>query len=207
MLPEGDRVRMALAGGADLVIGLPLPWSLASAEGFAFGMVSALDALGCVDIISFGSESGDIAALQKAADCLSTDRFAQLLRYHLDYGINPSRKRGSAPYRKSPVTGQPNCFPPPTTPWASNTLRRCIGWIRRLCPTPSPVSERGTTRRTRSATPASGQLYPHPRAGRPAGAAAPFLHAASMETSAPRRRRELPAVSACSTGGAGNLRR
>ena len=88
MLPEGDRVRMALAGGADLVIGLPLPWSLASAEGFAFGMVSALDALGCVDIISFGSESGDIAALQKAADCLSTDRFAQLLRYHLDYGIS-----------------------------------------------------------------------------------------------------------------------
>lgn len=88
MLPEGDRVRMAIAGGADLVIGLPLPWALASAEGFAFGMVSLLDALGCVDMLSFGSESGDLPALQRVADHLFTDRFAQLLRYHLDYGIS-----------------------------------------------------------------------------------------------------------------------
>ena len=48
LLPKPERVRMALAGGADLVLELPLPWSLASAEGFAYGAVSILDALGCV---------------------------------------------------------------------------------------------------------------------------------------------------------------
>ena len=44
LLPKPERVRMALAGGADLVLELPLPWSLASAEGFAYGAVSILDA-------------------------------------------------------------------------------------------------------------------------------------------------------------------
>ena len=66
LLPKPERVRMALAGGADLVLELPLPWSLASAEGFAYGAVSILDALGCVEVISFGSECGDAAALEKA---------------------------------------------------------------------------------------------------------------------------------------------
>lgn len=130
MLPETDRVRMALAGGVDLVIGLPLPWALASAEGFAFGMVSALDALGCVDMISFGSESGDIATLQKAADCLSTDRFASCCAI-IWITASPFRRRGSALCRKSPVPGRPSCSPRPTTPSVSNTSRRSAGWLPR----------------------------------------------------------------------------
>lgn len=88
LLPKADRVRMALAGGADLVLELPLPWCLSSAEGFAFGAVSLLDALGCVDMLSFGSECGDVAALKRAADALESPRFSQLLRYRLEGG-NP----------------------------------------------------------------------------------------------------------------------
>ena len=87
LLPKADRVRSALAGGADLVLELPLPWAIASAEAFAFGAVSLLDALGCVDVLSFGSECGETEPLQKVADTLDSDRFAALLRYHLEGGI------------------------------------------------------------------------------------------------------------------------
>jgi predicted nucleotidyltransferase len=51
------RTRMALNGGADLVIELPTFYALQSAEYFALGGVSLLDSLGVVNNISFGSES------------------------------------------------------------------------------------------------------------------------------------------------------
>ena len=96
LLPKPERVRMALAGGADLVLELPLPWSLASAEGFAYGAVSILDALGCVEVISFGSECGDAAALEKAAAVLEEPRFGQLLRFRLEEGISFPEARQKA---------------------------------------------------------------------------------------------------------------
>ena len=52
------RTRCALACGADLVLELPAYYALGSAERFAMGGVSLLSALGCVDVLSFGSESG-----------------------------------------------------------------------------------------------------------------------------------------------------
>lgn len=87
LLPKADRVRMALAGGVDLVLELPLPWALSSAEAFARGGVAILNALGCVDTLSFGSECGDVAALEKIVDVMQSDRFPALLRYHLEGGI------------------------------------------------------------------------------------------------------------------------
>ena len=50
------RTRMALAGGADLVLELPAVYATASAEYFAMAGVSLLHALQCVDYLSFGSE-------------------------------------------------------------------------------------------------------------------------------------------------------
>ena len=40
---------------------------MSSAERFGFGGVSLLNALGCVDLLSFGSESGDLVKLQAVA--------------------------------------------------------------------------------------------------------------------------------------------
>ena len=60
------RAEAAAKGGADLVLELPAPYSLASAERFAEGAVSVLTAAGC-DSISFGSESADLPALRRAA--------------------------------------------------------------------------------------------------------------------------------------------
>ena len=61
------RTETALANGADLVIELPVAYALASAEQFAFGAVSLLNALGCVEMISFGSECGDVSLLEETA--------------------------------------------------------------------------------------------------------------------------------------------
>lgn len=61
------RTQTALANGVDLVIELPVSYALASAEQFAFGAVSLLNALGCVEMISFGSECGDVSLLEETA--------------------------------------------------------------------------------------------------------------------------------------------
>lgn len=61
------RAETALKNGVDLVIELPARYSLTSAAGFARGAVEIASALGCTDMLAFGSESGDIAALKEAS--------------------------------------------------------------------------------------------------------------------------------------------
>ncbi|MBO5416916.1 MAG: nucleotidyltransferase family protein [Clostridia bacterium] len=68
------RAEMALAGGADLVLELPYPWSAASAEFFAACGVNIASAF--ADTIFFGSELGDIDALSRAAEICSDEGFA-----------------------------------------------------------------------------------------------------------------------------------
>ena len=67
-----ERARLAVRSGADLVIELPVQYSIASAEGFATGAVYLLDALGAVDELSFGSECGDADTLLKAMETVNT---------------------------------------------------------------------------------------------------------------------------------------
>ncbi len=62
-----SRAETALRNGADLVIELPAAYALASAEQFANGAVAILNSLGCVDMISFGSECGDVSLLEETA--------------------------------------------------------------------------------------------------------------------------------------------
>jgi predicted nucleotidyltransferase len=80
------RTREVLAGGADLVLELPTVWACSSAEQFAFGAVSILQAVGAT-ALSFGSESGDGAALRKAAQALDSAEFRAALRKYLDRGL------------------------------------------------------------------------------------------------------------------------
>ena len=63
------RAEAACRCGADLVIELPLPWALSSAEGFARGAVGLLGALGATHL-SFGSECGDVQRLERIAENL-----------------------------------------------------------------------------------------------------------------------------------------
>ena len=61
------RAKAAVESGVDLVLELPLPWAVGSAERFADGGVGVLEATGVVDYLAFGSECGDLAALQALA--------------------------------------------------------------------------------------------------------------------------------------------
>ncbi len=95
-LTKFDRAAMALAGGVDLVLELPLPWAMAPAQRFAEGGVALLQALGCVDTLSFGSECGDIAALRRLADLTFREDYATLLRQAMDAGLPYAAARQQA---------------------------------------------------------------------------------------------------------------
>ena len=60
LMHPNARARMALMNGADLVVSLPVPWACAAAQTFARGAVGLLDAMGCVDTLSFGSECAKV---------------------------------------------------------------------------------------------------------------------------------------------------
>lgn len=59
------RTKAAILAGADAVFELPVITATGSAEYFARGAVAALDALGVVDYLCFGSESGNLEKLQE----------------------------------------------------------------------------------------------------------------------------------------------
>jgi len=61
------RATQALMGGADLVIELPVMYATGSADYFAFGAVSSIVSMGCVDHLCFGSECGDLTMLSSCA--------------------------------------------------------------------------------------------------------------------------------------------
>lgn len=81
------RTRLALSGGVDLVLELPTVWAASSAETFAWGGVSILQAAGVVTDLSFGSECGDTAALAAAAACLDSPAYHAGLGRFLDEGM------------------------------------------------------------------------------------------------------------------------
>lgn len=63
VISKRARTVCALKGGADVVISMPAEYSCAPAADFARAGVYLLDAFGGVDVLSFGSETGDINLL------------------------------------------------------------------------------------------------------------------------------------------------
>lgn len=79
IFPKYDRAALAVRCGADLVLELPYPWSGASAPFFARGAVGVLQALGCVDVLCFGSERGALKELLQTAENLDSAEFRQAM--------------------------------------------------------------------------------------------------------------------------------
>ncbi len=71
------RAAMAIEGGCDLVLEIPFPFSVSSAEYYAKAGVGLAASLGIVDTLAFGSECGDIDALCEIASHLSSTRFLE----------------------------------------------------------------------------------------------------------------------------------
>lgn len=98
LLPKHVRAEMALRCGADLVLEMPVSVSTASAEAFAMGGVSMLDGLHVVDKLCFGSEYGDVSALQELAEILvkEPEEYRRLLKGSLSKGLSFPAARSQA---------------------------------------------------------------------------------------------------------------
>lgn len=92
------RARMALLGGADLVLELPALYASASSEFFAAGAVALLDKLGAVTHLCFGSECGDAALLRQIAAFLAeeTESYRAELKRLLKQGLSYPAARAEA---------------------------------------------------------------------------------------------------------------
>jgi predicted nucleotidyltransferase len=106
------RAEAAVLCGADLVIEMPLPYALSSAERFARGGVRMLDALRVCDHISFGSESGDLESLRTVARALDTKRAREIIKRELAEGRSYAAAKTAAARAVSgnhaPAPGAPN---------------------------------------------------------------------------------------------------
>lgn len=92
------RAEMALMGGADLVLELPVIYALSSAEFFAEGSVRILNHLHCVDLLSFGSEEGHLKELARIAEILAFEpaEYQEALKISLAKGISYPKARNEA---------------------------------------------------------------------------------------------------------------
>lgn len=87
LLSKFRRAEMALSCGADLVLEMPLPWAMAPAEHFAVGGIAVLNALGCVELLSLGSECGNIDVLKQLANVSHNPLFQSELKKALKRGV------------------------------------------------------------------------------------------------------------------------
>ena len=113
MFEKRLRARWALENGADMVIALPAPFALASAEAFALGGVMLLSKSGIADSIAFGSECGDTDLLCRAADVLNNepDELKALIRSNISRGLSYPDARAfgeSLPPELASVFSSPN---------------------------------------------------------------------------------------------------
>ncbi len=67
------RAKAALKNGVDLVIELPVTFSMNTAQKFAYGAVSILKATGIVDTLVFGAENDNAHHLRHAADLITNE--------------------------------------------------------------------------------------------------------------------------------------
>lgn len=89
------RAEAALRCGADIVLELPVLWSMSTAQNFALGGVSALYYAGC-DTLMFGSECGDTKELIKTTRILSEANFKEKLEKYLSRGVTFAAARQAA---------------------------------------------------------------------------------------------------------------
>ncbi|MFC0189009.1 nucleotidyltransferase [Fictibacillus aquaticus] len=73
IVSKWTRTKMALSGGADIVIELPYPFATSNAEYFAYGSISILEAMGA-EAFCFGSESGNMDDFITAVDVFQSSR-------------------------------------------------------------------------------------------------------------------------------------
>lgn len=158
ILDKFSRAYAALKNGADFVFEIPSLWASASAEYFAAAGISLLDALGCVNTVSFGCESPDSDLMRRAARLLAEEpqEYSSFLSSFLKQGLSfpAAREKAVIAY----FSEQKECFS--STVLASilhepnNILAleylKCI-LQNHLSMTPLPILRRGSGYHNRTA--------------------------------------------------------
>ena len=92
------RARIALENGVDLVLELPVIYSLNTAQKFAYGAIATLAATGVISTLAFGSESGDSTALINAADALINEppEVSEIIKKLTSQGMSFASARAEA---------------------------------------------------------------------------------------------------------------
>ena len=98
LIDKWSKAEIALKNGIDLVIELPLLYSISSAENFAEGAIKILSSLNVVDYLSFGAETDDIATLNVIADTLYREpkEYKNILSHELSKGLSYPKARENA---------------------------------------------------------------------------------------------------------------
>ncbi len=112
ILPKHLRAKAAVLGGADVVLELPAPYALRSAEGFAQSAVDILLGTGVLTDLSFGAEDADAELLMETASLLLEHQTVQDTLLHLKTGISYAAARERALYarvkEKAEILQKPN---------------------------------------------------------------------------------------------------
>ncbi len=98
IVDKWTRAKTAVENGVDLVLELPVVYSVQSAELFAYGAINVLDSLNIVNSIVFGSESGNIDELTDISNVLleETPLFKKDLKNSLKEGKSYAVSRSIA---------------------------------------------------------------------------------------------------------------
>jgi predicted nucleotidyltransferase len=98
MADKWTRASAAVKNGIDLVLELPFAFACNNAEFFAMGAVDILNRMGCVTHLSFGSEAGELSALERAAEYLvcESQELKNSIREYADQGMSFPRARYEA---------------------------------------------------------------------------------------------------------------
>ena len=100
VMDKTRRAKAAVMSGADLVLSLPLRWSLSSAQGFADGAVHILGMAGA-EHISFGVEDDDVEALSEIAGLIAEKSVIDgTLATMMGSGVSYARARERELYKR-----------------------------------------------------------------------------------------------------------
>lgn len=136
LLDKWTRTRMALAGGASLVIELPTYYSTATAEWFAKGAISLLYHTGITDSLSFGTEAPDeLCSLQTLCEHLVPESsvYQTLLQQNLSQAPSFAAAREQT---LQTLAGHPLHLQSPNTILVLEYLKaaRSLSWQPKLLP-------------------------------------------------------------------------
>lgn len=96
VMSKFERAKCAVRNGVDLVLELPVSFSVGSAERFAAGCVRIAEATGVVSKFCFGSESANVPTFEKTVETLETPEFSSILKEELSEGKTFAAARATA---------------------------------------------------------------------------------------------------------------